>query len=212
MTESWWDLWYLMRRLRLDEDTETWWEDWGLMRRLRLDETTETWWDDWDLLRRHRLDETTETGRDDLDLMRRLRLDEMAETWWNDWDLMRRLRLDETTDTWWDDWWDDWDLMRRLRLDETTGTWWEDWDLISPNRKSLDRQWSKSQLYVDRRNVDPVVSGTSGGAQGRSSWKGAPKAQRSKKKDRWSVFFFSGSLLRSRCFIRSGLTSKAIRG
>ena len=29
-----------------------------------------------------------------------------------------------------------------------------------------------------RRNVDPVVSGTPGGAQGRSSWEGgAPKAQ-----------------------------------
>ena len=30
---------------------------------------------------------------------------------------------------------------------------------------------------MDRRNVDPVVSGTPGGAQGRCSWEeGAPKA------------------------------------
>ena len=36
-----------------------------------------------------------------------------------------------------------------------------------------------SKLYVDRRNVNPVVRGTPGGAQGRSSWEGgAPKAQR----------------------------------
>ena len=71
---------------------------------------------------------------------------------------------------------------------------------------------------MDRRNVDPVVSVTSGGEQGRSSWEGgAPKAQRAegvlrrrrstgrrqvrKKRPAKRVFFFWFPL-RTRCFIR----------
>ena len=63
------------------------------------------------------------------------------------------------------------------------------------------------KLYVDRRNVDPVVSGTSGGAQGRSSWEGAPKAQYrpkagKKKKIHEVGLFFSGS-----CFVLDASSS-----
>ena len=77
-------------------------------------------------------------------------------------------------------------------------------------------QWTK--LYVDRRNVDPVVSRTSGGEQGRSSWEGgAVKAQRAegvlrrrrstgrrpvrkKRPTKWVFFFWFP--LRTGCFIR----------
>ena len=60
---------------------------------------------------------------------------------------------------------------------------------------------------MDRRNVDPVVSGTPGGAQGRSSWEGgAPKAQyrpkAGKKKKTHEVGLFFLVPTSPRCFIR----------
>ena len=42
---------------------------------------------------------------------------------------------------------------------------------------------------MDRRNVDPVVSGTSGGAQGRSSWEGGAEGAKKKKDLRNGSFF-----------------------
>ena len=78
--------------------------------------------------------------------------------------------------------------------------------LFSTGRVYLSIVHIRTKLYVDRRNVDPFVSGTSGGAQRRSSWEGgavgaarrrraAPKAQYrpkagKKKKTREEGLFF----------------------
>ena len=62
---------------------------------------------------------------------------------------------------------------------------------------------------MDRRKVDLVVSRTSGGAQGRSSWEGAPKARAegAKKKKAHEVgLFFSGK--KSGRFVELSSTSK----
>ena len=74
---------------------------------------------------------------------------------------------------------------------------------------------------MDRRNVDPVVSGTSGGEQGRSSWEGggaegaarrrraAPKAQyrpkagKKKKTHEEGLFFLVPT--EPRRFVRKGV-------
>ena len=71
---------------------------------------------------------------------------------------------------------------------------------------------------MDRLNVDPVMRGTPGGAQGRSSWEeGAPKAQyRSKagkkKKTREAGVFFSCSHFVLDASSGSGLTQRSPTG
>ena len=61
-------------------------------------------------------------------------------------------------------------------------------------------------MWIDRHNADPVMSGTSDGAQGRSSWEGgaegAHRRHKEKKNTQSGSFFFLWFPLRSRCFIR----------